>query len=384
MLDDPRVIQAAIAGTITAAIGFGLVLPAIRKLPMQQLQKGTDPKPADPKIKAPMALGLSKWQSGIVGPRDKHPEVMPYLGKHIIALDDDRVAVRAGGGTHHWRFVLFVMILAPILFVGVVLEFQEIMRFAFRGGSCITYVPVEGGIDPVMTPVSKTPWGYVTMQYCYYALIFDPNSLQQTLGEKVFAATDFMRFPFLIIAFVGITAALSIFRKTPPPLVFDRRRKLVYTYHNGQVWAAPWDGLQMRTFVGAFITTPAFALFENGTGRGAWFVLAGYHAGKELRAWRLNTLGLNWMRRWDGMRCWLVVFMEQGRTDLHPQFAGRGFGDLIAPRQAQLPADIDALVDQLDMPSGQKEEMKSSMAALLRQGDRRVLSAEDCNLKVVD
>jgi hypothetical protein len=381
MLNDPLLLQALAVGAVVALVGFGLVLPALRRTPMQRLQRGTEPYPYDPAIKAPKALGLSKWQSGIVGPKDKDPELLPYLGHHIIDLNEDRVVVRAGGGTHAWRFVLFVMILAIPLAVALALELQALLAFSiYSGGRCVTYVPAGDGFEVATQLLEPSVWNYVYSRACEVALIFDPNSIYPTLSAKLAAFINPLRFPFLLIFAVLLIGFLVRLRRTPAPLVFDRRRKLVYTHANGKLWAAPWDGLQMRSFVGPFTTTPAFALFENGNGTGRWFVLAGYHARKEFRAPRLVMLGLDWMKRWDGMRCWLVVFMEQGPSDLHGRYVGRGFGDFIAPRQANLPDDIATKVDGLNIPAGKPVSMPRSMAALMKHPNR-VIQPEDCALR---
>ena len=376
MFNDPQLTQALITGALVALVGFGLILPALRRNPQRVLLRGTDPKPRDPAIKASRALGLSEWQSGIVGPKDKDPEVLPYMGHHILSLTNDCVAVRAGGGTHAWRFVLFAMILAPPFVVALVLEAQSLLQFyAIDGGNCVTYDP-----DPVFTPVPTNPFGYITSRACDIALIFDANSIYETMGAKIKALLDPFVLPLLVLIVIPLIALITVLRRTPAPLVFDRTRRLVYTQASGKLWAAPWDGLQMSVFGGPFTTTPAVALFENGTGQGRWFVLAGYHARKEFRAPRLTMLGLDWFKRWDGMRCWLVAYMEQGTQGLHGQFNGRGVGDLLAPRQATLADDLVTRVDALDMPTGVQAEMSRSMKALMSHHDR-VITAQDCNLR---
>lgn len=376
MLGDPTVMTALITGGIVALVGFAIVIPILRRNPQRTLLAETTPKPRDPAIAASRALGLSRWQSGVLGPRDKDPAVLPYMGQHILALDGDRVVVRGGGGTHALRFVLLVAVLAPVLAAALMLMVLDILRFMGRSaGSCTTYTQTDTGITPVYEALPATVGGYFQEQACNFALIFDSNSVFPTLGAKL-GALMALHGPLIVLILLPLLGLLLILRRTPAPLVFDRKRRVVYTYAKGALWMAPWEGLQMSVFGGPFTTAPAFALCKNGTGPARWFVLAGFHGRGEWRAPALAAIGLDWLHRWDGMRCWLAFYMERGPERIHGVFRGRGIGNLLAPREGKLPADLTNQIDALTLTRGPKADLPQSMTALMHHRDPMITAQE--------
>ncbi|WP_298293014.1 hypothetical protein [uncultured Litoreibacter sp.] len=388
-LSDPYVLQALAAGVLAAALLSGGLWLIRRNHPSLRPLKGTDPMPRDRSIAAPRAVGVSDWQSGVAGPRDKEPHILPYAGPHLLQVNADRAVIRAGGERHAARFILFVFVLAPLFVACLGLQLQQLLGFLGRGvGNCTTYVATGDGVEVVWTEVPGTLAGFLQTRLCDLALIFDSNSVHQGLGEKLSSLLDPNVLTFLGLFGLPIIALAIMARPTPAPLVFDRSRQVVYTVRKGALWAAPWDGLQMVAAGGPFTTMPAVALSRfDGDGwdpRQRWFVLAGYHARGEARAAFIREQGADWVNRWDAVRCWLVVYMTQGPQQVHGRFIGKGFADLIAPRQANLPEDSEtqldaALAAHALQTRGGSHDMPRSMKALMRRADS-VVSAEQCGL----
>ncbi len=104
----------------------------------------------DPKIKASPAarfFGIAEWQSSVPGPVDKDSEIIPYMGPHVLQIDENRALLRAGGDSIAARWAISCGFFFPIYAVVLIIEASEVLQFFARGGrTCHQHFMTSGGV----------------------------------------------------------------------------------------------------------------------------------------------------------------------------------------------------------------------------------------------
>ena len=144
----------------------------------------------------------------------------------------------------------------------------------------------------------------------------------------------------------GFFSLLFIFlAKAHPPIVFNRKKRLIYTQYKGKLYLTDWD----RAFFSTRINAIGFELHhlnKAGEWESRWFSVAGHNYFGELCEF-LFAHKATLRERYHSMRAWLILYMEKGEQAVHPVLPFKGILDYLTPRQEQLDADIDQQVESL-------------------------------------
>ncbi len=340
--------------TVIVLVVFGigiawLFLRAYLLDPARKPLKRTTPELREKHKRARMGfVPFAKWQSRVKDAEGARSPFTPYCGPHILAINNDRAVLRAAAHNYMRRLVGVSYIFIPISLISFVIPFWEAMRFFSTPiHRSYSYSVVENGeIRRATDYYDPTISDYIISRIHNYPDYFNEWTVHYYgLGRAIerFIMSDGFFLPVLLVLI--LLFFITILRRVDAPLVFDRRRQMVYTVHRGHLFAAPWKTVRMTVTVVARNTGLAFALEDIEGNRGKrWFPLAawgnswaapGPHPNPEPFAYD----------RWKVTRRWLMEYMQgldvPARTGV-PQ----GLIALLAPREGVLPDDLESRLDQ--------------------------------------
>lgn len=284
-----------------------------------------------------------KFQSGVYGPTDKNAEVPPYSGSHVISVSQEKCTVRSNQWFFSRRIFIGGYIFGMVFVLGLMIFGNDYLKYGERARqSCILNEIDEqtGYRKSVYSGGGIT--GYLYARWC--TVKFRLQNRELTLQNLSSIALSSRHFPFTLM-FIGLLGFLYFLLKpAPPPIVFDRQRRLVYTQQKGKVYVSDWDTLSIRPTAGHLSSGLGIKLYtkdKQGNWKSKWFSLAGYHYNLEFWINYLWSTGLSWKKRWEGMRGWLILFMDKGPDYVHAPVDKKGFLDFFVPFRKKLPEDIE-------------------------------------------
>jgi hypothetical protein len=188
-----------------------------------------------------------------------------------------------------------------------------------------------------------------------------------------------LTFFFLIVVFLSLIAV--VFIKAPPPLIFDRKYRLIYTQYKGKIYLCDWDKAFYTirfTYQAYSIGFELYHLDKNGKWIPKWFTVAGHHYYGEANDYLLNLKAVN-ADRSHAMRAWLILFMEKGELAVHPVLPFKGILDDLTPRKEKLDDDIEQQVTALLKPFNYKAPGNTEKATKFNPEIERLLKAASKN-----
>lgn len=283
-----------------------------------------------------------KFHSGVYGPMDKHAEVPPYSGSHVISISKEKCTVRSGQWFFSRRIFIGGYVFGMIFMLGLTIFGKDYLRYGDVRQYC-PYNAVENGeLIRARKHMGGGLIGYIISSTCYAKRIL--SSTDYSIKRKVSYFIHSELFP-LSLMLIGLLGILYLFFKpAPPPIIFDRKQRLVYTQQKGKVYVSDWDTLSIRPTAGHLTSGLGLKLYtkdKHGNWSSKWFSLAGYHYNLEFWIGYLWDTGLSWKKRWEGMRGWLILFMDKGPDYVHAPVDKKGFLDLFVPFRKKLPEDIE-------------------------------------------
>ncbi|MBL3553934.1 hypothetical protein [Rhodovulum sulfidophilum] len=296
-----------------------------------------------------MFCDYAEWQSGISGPQPLR-KVAPRIAPILQSATQDRVFLQAGYHVILRRAIITFALM--VIMGGMALPaIRDVGSYISYDNSLIYFVEnAQGDTDRISIKTEPSFFGYFHKKWNDVSLFFDPDSVRSP-GEFFGSVRAYISFMFAELAFYGSFLAFLVMLlfKAPAPIVVDRKRRLVYTWHRGRIWAARWDDVAITRVEGHLRHTAlAFALHDTkGKGGTRWFILSGAPAWGEKDDPRDRLLSdARDFNRWQGMRLWLHEWVEGRRepsqADLSRRFAVM---HLLVPLQRKIP---EAAIRQLD------------------------------------
>lgn len=286
--------------------------------------------------------GFAKWKSGVYGPRDRAFEVPPYCSSHVISFSNDKCTVRSDHRFFTRRIVLGGYVFGIIFMLGFMIFMKDYLKYGESRQYCITneIEPETGYRKSVYTGGGIS--GYIHARWCTIKLRYNNDGPALEKLNSIFLSSR--HFPFTLMLFGLLGWACLFFKKAPPPIIFDRKKRIVYTQYKGKVYVSDWDTLSISPTTGHLSNGLGLELFtkdKQGNWQPKWFSLAGYHYHFEFWIGYLWDSGLAWMKRWEGMRSWLILYMDKGPEYVHTPVDRKGLLDYFVPFRKTLPEDME-------------------------------------------
>ena len=348
---------------------------------------GKDPAPSEaPKWSTYPFGAWAQWRASIRAPklfvlgRD-----VAYIGHQALSMDNTHAVIRSDIDYYRKRFIAFYFIgFAAIVGGGQTLIEYE--KFYNRGPVCNHIEIIEGEKKRNYPAQGNSIFDYLKEMKCN---IERPVLLAIKFKENVTDAlvtavlhTDVFSLILFVLSF-SILLYLSL-RRNPPPLVFDRKRRLVYTFRHGRVWLCDWDALSTSTVFEIFrrrgLGVRLYAEDGKGGWEPRWFSVATHYYWAEMPP--IELWNEHMMDREGRVIChqvWLLRYMELGPQAVHAVLPFTGVMDWLLPRAGRLPGDLEDRVDALLAAQGGKApgdeifrdvEASSRIKKLLRDPDR--------------
>ncbi|MBL3575841.1 hypothetical protein JMK10_20750 [Rhodovulum sulfidophilum] len=296
-----------------------------------------------------MLCDYAEWQSGVAGPQPLR-KVAPRIAPILKSVTKDRVVLQAG---YHVIIRRSAITFALVFTVYAMSKFAitDMVNYAKDRHFFIDYVQDSDGHDrSVFIEHKPSMWNYLLTKINRIEIAYRPKNVENA-GGYISKTGDLIGREFPPIAFFGSFLAFLVMLlfKSPAPIVVDRKRRLVYTWHRGRIWAARWDDVAITRVEGHLRHTAlAFALHDTkGKGGTRWFILSGAPAWGEKDDPRDRLLSdARDFNRWQGMRLWLHEWVE-GRREPSQEDLSRRFAvmHLLVPRQRKIP---EVAMRQLD------------------------------------
>lgn len=324
---------------------FWLLKPLIFDNPVTRTYSGTSPKKRHPKVKDIKLFaggGLANWKTGIYGPKDKTFEVPPYSSSHVTSVSSDKCKIRSDHKFFSRRIFLGGYVFGIIFMLGFMIFMKDYLKYGDSRQYCIIdeVEPETGYRKSVYTGGGVT--GYIHARWCTIKLRYSSDRPVLEKLDSIFLSSR--HFPFTLMVFGLFGWVYLFFKSAPPPIIFDRKRRLVYTQYKGKTYVSDWDTLSISPTTGHLASGLGLELFtrgNDGNWQSKWFSLAGYHYHLEFWIGYLWDSGLAWMKRWEGMRGWLILYMDKGPESVHAPVDRKGFLDCFVPFRKKLPEDIE-------------------------------------------
>ncbi|OLS46839.1 hypothetical protein BV379_00060 [Rhodovulum sulfidophilum] len=296
-----------------------------------------------------MFCDYAEWQSGISGPQPLR-KVAPRIAPILQSATRDRFFLQAGYHVILRRAIITFALM--VIMGGMALPaIRDVGSYISYDNSLIYFVKdAQGETERILIKTEPSFFGYFHKLWNEVSLAFAPNAFESRGGLGPTFLSIFSSKLDLILFYGSFLAFLvMLLFKAPAPIVVDRKRRLVYTWHRGRIWAARWDDVAITRVEGHLRHTAlAFALHDTkGKGGTRWFILSGAPAWGEKDDPRDRLLSdARDFNRWQGMRLWLHEWVEGRRepsqADLSRRFAVM---HLLVPRQRKIP---EAAIRQLD------------------------------------
>ncbi len=227
------------------------------------------------RVKNKLLGGFSwmNWKDSIRGNIELSKQIPAYIGHHAMKIDNDRVLIRQSYISHKIRYFLAVYFFMPLIFSGVVLSALFILK---RG-------------------------------YNFYIDV-----------------------PHLYLLFGLLGLVVTYYWPSSAPLVFDRKHRLVYSYHRKAFYIAHWDNLAFSVRIGIGGRCLGIELYRymgNDYWKPKWFTVASHCYSGEAGDPILYRSGALCINRWVSTRMWLLRYMEGGKKSVHSEVARHNFID---------------------------------------------------------
>ncbi|EPJ47494.1 MAG: hypothetical protein OFPII_12410 [Osedax symbiont Rs1] len=323
--------------------------------------------------------GWANWKSRLYTGK-KLTTRIAYIGHHLTEINNNQATIRSNGWFYTRKTLLSIWI--GIAFVTTSLIIMDDYKWFYirDGGMCPIIQVVKDKKEVVgYVDYNGSFYDYIGQEFCVIKNVFGNSRLHDTVERKVkyfLSSNYYIRFTwlasFLIICWL-------VFTKSPPPLVFDRKRRLVYTQYKGKIYLSDWDKLfySIRTTYQAHsIGFELYHLDKKGRWKPKWFSVAGHHYYGELNDHLLSLNAVN-SNRSHAMRAWLILFMEKGPLAVHPVLPFKGILDTLTPRKGSLSLGFEeqlaALLKSIDYQApGAAEKVSQAdpeIQQLLRQNN---------------
>ena len=321
-----------------------------RNHPLQVLRRKTTPELRQKWRRVPIGfVEFMKWQGAVDRIEGTTRNIAPGCGPHLLLLEPHRATLRAGGENYMRRVVLVPFFLFPLFAWGLWETFVSTMRFFnnpvhrdfiidFNLGSVTLF---EGQKYDAKLP------DYLASRLHSFGTYFSDRSIE-VFGFRGAIHKFLLSEPFFLLLLILTTLIYlaTLLHRPAPPLVFDRKRQIVYTVHRGHLHAARWPEVKMTVAICGRNSAPVFALEDIEGGRGRrWFTMAAWGGMWKHSEAKSADEPHQW-DRWKATRLWLLRFMEN--TDI-PTETGQARGPIIllAPREGRLPDDLHERVDKV-------------------------------------
>ena len=376
--------SAVLSGGVTMIIG-GWFVWRMTATSVFELYQGTWPEKRHPQIKDRRltAGGIANWKTGLYGPRSIHRLTVPWMGLHVLRMDDDRAVLR-NGSAFFWghpslgfyaRALIFGFQLGGFITVmGVIILLRDYINF--NGGRCPDFVWTGTELKHQAPYLGDGLFAYFKSTYCHITYSIDHNPQDLPLFSVLIdLAANYPQFPAMAI---GIPVFLYYaLRRPPTSIVFDRRNDIVSTLHNGKLYVARFETLAVTVRAVWLSNTLAMELFTrgpNGEWVPKWFSLATYPYWREWRNDYLVAAGATVYQRWDAQRAWLLRYREHGAGGVHGPIPVRGLMDLYVRRKGTLPGDFDARIRAFLETHGPGPDIENPERSTFGEDIRRLIS----------
>lgn len=290
-------------------------------------------------------IKLADWQIEATSPSLISAAVPANVGLHLLKIDNEAAILRSAGD-YIMRMILFLFVLLPLIAVSALMLVRGAVNF-FLSPAHREYfreIPADGGIGVKFDVYAPTVGNYLRSLADGFSIYFSNRAIDNWGGVlpsfRAFLFSDAF-FLVLLIVLLVLLAAL-VFRRTSAPLVFDRKRQVVYTIYRDKIYATAWARLQMTLAVAGRSTSPAFALTNlEDNNRTLWLPLAAWGDFGQLDAPGARFDGpVHPAERWRAIQKWLVEYMSRGHV--HAKHSGRQFDlmQLLAPREGRIPEGL--------------------------------------------
>ena len=293
--------------------------------------------------------GWANWKSGIYKGKDLKSEIA-YLGHQAIEVNNECAVIRSNG----WLYVgkcVGGLIFGLILILGAGQLSKDYLEYrGWGGGFCSVFEVVEDEyVLAYRNEYDKSVADFFKREVCIIKRVLADQKKYNTINKKVvyFLGSSYWSQYLTVIGFLSFLFLLLA--KAPPPLVFDRKKRLIYTQYKGKLYISDWDKAFYTvryTYQAYSIGFELFHLNKKGEWEVRWFTIAGHHYFGELCEFLMAHKAIN-SDRSHAMRAWLILYMEKGELAVHPVLPFKGILDYMTPRQEQLDDDIDQQVEDL-------------------------------------
>ena len=268
--------------------------------------------------------------NGIYGPKQPLPDATPYIAANLLDKNNQRAVVRGGVTYFHLNKVLIMLLLFILpLNLGVYTTYKSI-----KG---LYNLPIDGPIRRGMHYIEFEMHMVKSLYYRYQNNKTTLSSVINYHGKSIFLLSGLF-FTLLLLLWPA-----------PPPLIFDRQRRLVYTYHKSKLYITSFDAMPLLASVSKLEIegrSHEYLRASNGLFLCTWkenswqpypFSIATHHYFGEPK------LGYYAHRTWN----WMIAYMDEGAHAVPEPVKGIGWLNILSPFSRKLPRDIETQVDQL-------------------------------------
>lgn len=286
------------------------------------------------------------WKSGIY--RGKKLFItIPYIGNQLIEINKYKAIIKTGSGLYVRNFFLTYLFVFIFLFNIFLFIDKTVIRSNGSMNYCVTYSdPNDHGTKEYIELGESFLFIYISDFCDMRNIIFSMNYLfEGKLSRLDFLLRSTYWFYYLSIVSFSLLAEILLTKPTPP-IVFDRKRRIIYTQFNDQLYLSNWD----RAFFSVRFNSLAFELYrldDQGHWQSRWFTLAGHHffgERNEVLEEAHHAVGSD---RSHAMRSWLILYMDKGAHAVHGALPFKGLGDYLMPRKSELDINIEQQIDEL-------------------------------------
>jgi hypothetical protein len=310
---------------------------------------GCDPLPRNKKLFPFKWLnGWAHWKSGVYQGKELNNEIA-YIGHQAIQIKKNKVTVRSDGWLYAKKSICGI-VFGMVFILGILISTKEFLKLYNYRNFCPVIIQKENNDQDIK--LKMLPDGIINIlkgQVCIIKNILFYDDRYDSFEKKMSRLFSHNYWGYYLFI-IGFFALLRIFlSKAPPPLVFDRKKRLIYTQYKNKLYLSDWDKAYYTIQVNSQSYIVGFELYhidKKGNWVPKWFTIAGHHYYGEVNEYLLSLKAIH-SDRSHAMRAWLILFMEKGELAVHPVLPFKGILDDLTPRKEKLDDDIEQQVTAL-------------------------------------